>query len=98
MEDLLGHVRQKQLTRRKSEPATPITKSRSVIASLWIAPRSYFGRASLRARLRRAHRSPPPSPPPPRSIAGLARQASNERLHTGCGRGDSPIIEMVGSF
>src|SRR5271155_4245711 len=38
MEDLLGHVRQKQIARRKSEPATPITKSRSVIASLWIAP------------------------------------------------------------
>ena len=34
----MGHVRQKQLARRKSEPATPITKSRSVIASLWIAP------------------------------------------------------------
>jgi hypothetical protein len=34
----LGHVRQKQLARRKSEPATPITKSRSVIASLGIAP------------------------------------------------------------
>ena len=35
----MGHVRQKQLTSSKSEPATPITKSRSVIASLWIAPR-----------------------------------------------------------
>ena len=47
--------------------------------------RSYFGRASLRARLRRSRRSPPPSPPRPRSIAGLARQARNEQLHTGCG-------------
>src|SRR3984885_7167080 len=47
--------------------------------------RSYFGRASLRARLRRSRRSPPPSPPRPRSIAGLARQARNQQLHTGCG-------------
>src|SRR6202167_4975847 len=29
--------------------------------------------------------TPPPSPPRPRSIAGLARQARNEQLHTGCG-------------
>src|SRR5271155_1328124 len=36
---LWAPVGQKQLARRKSELATPITKSRSVIASLWIAPR-----------------------------------------------------------
>jgi hypothetical protein len=34
---LLGHVRQNRLA-RKSEPTSPITKIRSVSASLWIAP------------------------------------------------------------
>jgi hypothetical protein len=33
----LGHVRQNRLA-RKSEPTSPITKIRSVSASLWIAP------------------------------------------------------------
>ena len=47
--------------------------------------RSCFGRALSHERPRRSRRSPPPSPPPPRSIAGLARQARNEQLHTGCG-------------
>jgi hypothetical protein len=39
----LGHVRQNPIASSKSEPATHITKSRSVIASLWIAPGAVSG-------------------------------------------------------
>jgi hypothetical protein len=44
---------------------------------------------------REAAAIPPPSPPLPGSIVGLARQANNERFHTGCGMGDSSIIGTI---
>ena len=47
----MGHVRQNPIASSKSEPATHITKSRSVIASLWIAPHGLDFKAAGTAKL-----------------------------------------------